>query len=63
MDEKRFYEILDEDYQNEAFKPLVDNRESVKAIRAKFAEVKFPTHDVEMSDKQIDDIFENMKYD
>ena len=41
----------------------VDNRESVKAIRAKFAGVKFPTHDVEMSGKQIDDIFESMKYD
>ena len=63
MDEKRINERLDEDYQDENFKPLVDNRESIKAIRKKFAGVKFPTRDVEMNEKQINDVFEDMKYE
>lgn len=63
MDEKRFNQILDEDYQDENFKPLVDNRESIKEIRKKFAGVKFPESSGKMSDKQINTVLENMKYE
>ena len=61
MDDKRFSEILDEEFQNENFRPLVDNREAIKAIRAEFSNVDFHGKSAGMTDKQVNEIYESMK--
>ena len=58
--EKRFNENLNEEYENKDFRPLSDNRESVRKIREQFSKKTFPTQEAKMSDEQIKKVMENM---
>lgn len=62
-EERRFYEALDEDYENEYFRPLEDDRESIREIREQFSEEDFPAQDVKMSYEQIKKVMENMVHE
>lgn len=58
--EKRFNENLNEEYENKDFRPLSDNRESVRKIREQFSKKTFPAQEAKMSDEQIKKVMENM---